>query len=103
MCLFKEITGIPCPGCGSTRAIISLFHGDVGQALWYNPMAVVLLVLFVFIAVYSVFDWILRKREPWHKESIYNKIFHRRWPVWTIVLAAIVTAANWYWNIKKGL
>ena len=43
-CIFKQLTGVPCPGCNRTRAFFSLLHGDVGRALWYNPLAIVLTV-----------------------------------------------------------
>lgn len=32
------LTGYPCPGCGMTRAFISLFRGNIGQAMKWNPM-----------------------------------------------------------------
>ena len=32
-----------CPGCGGTRALIALAHGNLGQALWYHPPVVVTL------------------------------------------------------------
>jgi Protein of unknown function (DUF2752) len=31
-CLFKAATGIPCPGCGVTRSIVALLHGDFSHA-----------------------------------------------------------------------
>ena len=27
-CFFYQATGIPCPGCGLTRSVLSLLHGD---------------------------------------------------------------------------
>lgn len=39
-CKMKLYFGIPCPGCGGTRAIWSLLHGRVLQALYYNAFAV---------------------------------------------------------------
>lgn len=35
-CLFKWALGIECPGCGITRAYISLFRLDLKQAFMYN-------------------------------------------------------------------
>lgn len=50
-CPFKWLTGWDCPGCGSTRALHSLLHGRIGEALEFNaalvagvPLAVAALV-----------------------------------------------------------
>jgi hypothetical protein len=37
-CVFYEITGLYCPGCGITRLCISLFEVDIYQAFRYNPI-----------------------------------------------------------------
>ena len=37
-CAVKGITGIPCPTCGSTRAIVHLAQGDIAAALLMNPL-----------------------------------------------------------------
>jgi hypothetical protein len=39
-CPFLALTGYYCPGCGSTRAVHALVHGDVLGALALNPLAV---------------------------------------------------------------
>jgi hypothetical protein len=53
-CLLKAMTGIDCPGCGGTRAMWSLLHGDVAGAADHNilvfaivPLAAYMLVAFV--------------------------------------------------------
>lgn len=35
-CAFFQITGLKCPGCGNTRAIISLYNGNIAMAMKYN-------------------------------------------------------------------
>ena len=49
-CLFKHFLGIECPGCGITRAGLSLLHGDLKAAIAYNPMvfSVPLLIIYYF-------------------------------------------------------
>lgn len=37
-CVFHALTGLQCPGCGTTRALHHLLHGDVGGAFRLNPM-----------------------------------------------------------------
>ncbi len=38
-CRLKAMTGISCPGCGGTRALISLAKGDILSSLYYNAFA----------------------------------------------------------------
>ena len=37
-CLFLQLTGYYCPGCGGTRAVMSLFQGDFLHSLLYHPV-----------------------------------------------------------------
>ncbi len=39
VCPSMLIAGLPCPGCGMTRALFCIFTGKWQQALWYNPMS----------------------------------------------------------------
>ncbi|HKC13693.1 MAG TPA: DUF2752 domain-containing protein [Vicinamibacteria bacterium] len=38
LCVFKHFTGLPCPTCGSTRAMGRLFALDPAGALAMNPL-----------------------------------------------------------------
>jgi len=37
-CIFYKITGLQCPGCGNTRATLSLLRLDFKEMLRYNLM-----------------------------------------------------------------
>lgn len=37
-CLIKLATGIPCPGCGMTRAYVNLFSLNIAAAFRLHPM-----------------------------------------------------------------
>ena len=42
-CLFYELTGLYCPGCGSGRAALALLRGRVGEAFGHNALAMLFL------------------------------------------------------------
>jgi hypothetical protein len=42
-CALNSLTGMYCPGCGSTRALHQLAHGHLGAAFRLNPLAISLL------------------------------------------------------------
>ena len=44
-CPFHYLTGLHCPGCGSTRALLALLHGDIARAFRMNSLLVVALPL----------------------------------------------------------
>ncbi|MDR1726670.1 MAG: DUF2752 domain-containing protein [Acidobacteriota bacterium] len=41
-CPLHTLTGLYCPGCGTTRALVCLAHGDFAGALSNNALAAVL-------------------------------------------------------------
>ncbi|TDD72886.1 DUF2752 domain-containing protein [Actinomadura darangshiensis] len=50
-CPFLALTGYYCPGCGGTRLVYALTHGDVGTAFGLNPLLFVLLPVLGYLFV----------------------------------------------------
>jgi Protein of unknown function (DUF2752) len=44
-CIFLSVTGFFCPGCGITRALHAVVHGDVARAFAMNPLAIIIIPL----------------------------------------------------------
>ena len=38
ICLIRGLTGVPCPSCGMSRAIISVINGDIINAFKFHPL-----------------------------------------------------------------
>lgn len=57
-CPFKRLTGLDCPGCGSTRSLGALAHLDLGAALDHN-------VLVPIALVFVVVSWVLWTWSTW--------------------------------------
>src|SRR5215469_16601112 len=41
VCQFHRLTGLNCPGCGATRALYALLHGNFSTALRDNALLIV--------------------------------------------------------------
>jgi len=48
-CMFHQLTGLYCPGCGATRALSAMLHGDLKSSLHNNLLLFPLLALIVFL------------------------------------------------------
>lgn len=54
LCPFRVMTGLPCPGCGMTRALCCLCHGRFADALWYHPAVPLVVLGLAAAAVYGI-------------------------------------------------
>jgi hypothetical protein len=81
VCPLFALTGLYCPGCGGTRAVYDLAHGDIASAIAMNP----LFTLAVPILGVLWTRWVMRLRG----------IVLREWPfpTWAgIVLPTVIVA-----------
>lgn len=53
-CPIYQLTGLLCPGCGITRALAALVHGDLASAFHSNPLALLLLAFGLLHVVYAL-------------------------------------------------
>lgn len=47
LCPLKRLLGVPCPTCGTTRAVALLLQGDVCGAFEMQPLAMTVVALLV--------------------------------------------------------
>ena len=79
LCPLKRLTGIPCPTCGATRAVLALVHGRFIEALQINPLVILI------ICVLPALLW-----------------FHFRLCKWMWVVLAVAVTYNWAYVIFRG-
>lgn len=72
-CLFHELTGLYCPGCGITRMIFSILQFDFYQAFRWNIFLFILIPIFLGYGIVYYVDWTFDKTPP--------------------------VLPNWFWNI----
>lgn len=91
-CPLKAVSGVPCPGCGTTRALRSFASLDLFAAFRWNPLATVGAVLALAFCVYAAIALISRSRRL---RVLELSVAER-------VLAVVVVLANWIWLVADG-
>ena len=68
LCPMAGTFGIPCPGCGLTRATLALLRGDVHAALHFHPLVWLLTPLFVGFVAHVTLEFVSsgRPRRRFH-------------------------------------
>lgn len=79
-CVFRELTGFYCPGCGVTRMLESIAKLNLYQAFRYNVLVMTLMPLFIVCGVNSIYCYIIGK-----SSTIYNKIPNKVWVTLLVV------------------
>ena len=60
-CIFYELTGLYCVGCGSGRAFLSLLRLDIYAAFRYNPLLVLLLPFLMYYIIKGYISFVFGK------------------------------------------
>lgn len=99
-CFIKQISGVPCPTCGTTRSVITIIKGNYLAALNINPIGYLVIIIMLIVPVWICIDWLLKK----HTALTYYKKaeqFLKKPPV--AILFILLLIVNWIWNIYKRL
>ncbi len=53
-CSFLDLTGLPCPGCGLTRSVVSAVHGDLVGSWDFHRLGMITLFYILLQAMFRV-------------------------------------------------
>lgn len=84
-CAVYKAFGIYCPGCGATRAVYSLYAGNILKSVYYNPLILYLVIVDLWYLITEGMAKILRKE---------NKFFIKNIKIY-LYLALIILVLNW--------
>ena len=99
-CIFKNVTGYPCPSCGTTRAVKLLAQKQWILSVITNPFGVIVAILMLIIPIWILFD-ILTKKDSFYRNYKKSEQILKKKPL--VIFLVILVICNWIWNIKKGL
>ncbi len=54
LCVLRQTTGLPCPGCGLSRSVVAAAHGNWSESFTYHRLGGVFLLFLVLQALYRL-------------------------------------------------
>lgn len=86
-CAFNFFTGLYCPGCGGTRAVKALLHGNLRMSFQYHP----LVIYAVLVILLELATWAAAK--VFHRPSLHI----RRYNLFLLIGAGLIVG-NWVYK-----
>lgn len=97
-CLFNKVTGLCCPGCGGTRAMRALLHGEIIKCLYdYPPLlfGIIVYVIFMIRCTLYMFFGIKKSRDGAVVKYMY--IFVALMLIQWVVKIVAQVGFDYYW------
>lgn len=87
-CPFRAMTGYLCPGCGTTRALHEILHGNFSAAFRLNPLMMLLLPYVGYMGASSAMETVFGRALP--------RFFLRPAYIWTLLVVILA-----YWVLRN--
>ena len=94
VCPLRSLTGLPCPTCGATRAVLALACGDWQTAWFHHPLLTGLAIASAFYVCVAAATLLSIRRLPVLRAS------RATWMVLAIGLAVLVVV-NWLYLLAR--
>ncbi|WP_308244273.1 DUF2752 domain-containing protein [uncultured Prevotella sp.] len=96
LCPTKILWGIPCPGCGITRAIKLCFEGDLWAAVLMNPNIILVWIILPIAPFILIIQLTTRKDYIARINAFLDKKIY-------LVIILIVEGSIWIYNIVRHI
>ena len=89
-CEIRRVSGLPCPGCGGTRAFYHFFRGEIAQSFRLNP-----------IIIYGAAAYLHFMLMMFRRKRIGRKTESKVWIQYYLYGAAAVLLLQWLIKIIR--
>jgi hypothetical protein len=96
LCTFRNITGLPCPGCGLTRSIVAAAHTEFSASINHHRLGLAALGYILFQIAYQLTWFILPSLR--NRISGVEKLLGRG-----LISLGILLALNWIATLSSHL
>jgi hypothetical protein len=88
LCTFKNLTGLPCPGCGLVRSVTAIVHGDIAGSLAYHRLG---WLVFIYIAAQLLYRLVLLAIP--RRQDVVER--YGRYLLHGLIVVAVLLVLNW--------
>lgn len=99
LCFVRNVTGYPCPACGTTNAVQTILDGSFKEALFINPLGYIALLALLFLPFAALVDLISGRRYVYSLYTNFDKQLKQH-PLLLIIIILLLLI-NWIWNLYK--
>lgn len=100
VCIIKNVTGYPCPSCGTTRAVSFFLKGRIIESILLNPFGIIVAVIMTVFPIWVLVDIVLKKDSFFKAYKKTETIIRKPW---IAIVLVVLVLLNWIWNIHKNL
>jgi len=100
VCIFKNITGIPCPSCGTTRSVLAILKGNVIDSIDQNPLGLVMVLLLTVFPIWILIDLVLGKNSF---QIFYRYVEFSLKRKYIAIPSIVIVLVVWLLNIRRHL
>ena len=90
VCIIKNVTGYPCPSCGTTRAVSLLFEGKTIESILLNPFGIVVAIIMTVFPFWILIDLILKKETFYYWFKNAEAIIRKPWLASILILLVLL-------------
>lgn len=109
-CPFYFLTGMYCPGCGSTRAIHYCLNGNISESVRHHPLLLPFFVVIIFLYIKRGYELFSGKIISFRFELLMSKIILFIFIIFFVVRNIPIDYWAWLrppavmlpWSIDKG-
>ena len=98
VCGFKQLYGLPCPGCYMTHSAEAFVQGRIGESFYIQPAGAVFCICFAAAGIYALLTAIIGV-----KSRALNREFVSRLFKYTLIAAIIVLLGGWAVTLSRAL
>ena len=101
-CLFKRLTGLPCPTCGFTRAFCDFANGNFAHGIYQCPFA---LLVFILVALAFLYNAAVLAGPIFglRISALKNIRWTARQTAWMAAFFFLLIMANWIYRLAMGI